>query len=124
VTLPGRGAAILVPIQVGGWEGGVESGMSRTGDGLLLLVTPTGSAGRWCCPPAGRWGDLILLHTVTPILVLTAIGLAVTAAVALAGLVPVPALPLAAAACLPVAAALVWSAAIAGSAAASGSTSS
>jgi len=61
-----------------------------------------------------RWGDLILLHTVTPILVFTAIGLAVTAALALAGLVPVPSLGMAAAACLPVAAALVWSAAIAG----------
>jgi hypothetical protein len=61
-----------------------------------------------------RWGDLILLHTVTPILVLTAIGLAVTAALALAGLVPVTALAMAAAACLPVAVALVWSAAIAG----------
>lgn len=61
-----------------------------------------------------RWGDLVLLHTVTPILVLTAIGLAVTVALALAGLVPVPALGMAAAACLPVAAALVWSAAIAG----------
>jgi hypothetical protein len=60
-----------------------------------------------------RWGDLILLHTVTPILVLTAIGLAVTVALALAGLVPAPALGMAAA-CLPVAAALVWSAAIAG----------
>jgi Family of unknown function (DUF6297) len=61
-----------------------------------------------------RWGDLILLHTVTPILVLTVIGLAATVALALAGLVPVPALGMAAAACLPVAAALVWSAAIAG----------
>jgi hypothetical protein len=61
-----------------------------------------------------RWGDLILLHTATPILVLTAVGLAATVALALAGLVPAPALGLAAAACLPVAAALVWSAAIAG----------
>jgi hypothetical protein len=61
-----------------------------------------------------RWGDLILLHTATPILVLTAIGLALTVALALAGLVPAPALGMAAAACLPVAAALVWSAAIAG----------
>jgi hypothetical protein len=48
-----------------------------------------------------RWGDLILLHTVTPILVLTAIGLAASVALALAGLVPVPALGMAAAACLP-----------------------
>jgi len=61
-----------------------------------------------------RWGDLILLHTVTPILVLTAIGLAVTVALALAGLMPARALGMAAVACLPVAAALVWSAAIAG----------
>jgi len=61
-----------------------------------------------------RWGDLLLLHTATPILVLTAIGLAATAALALAGLVPVGALGMAAAACLPVAAVLVWSAAIAG----------
>jgi hypothetical protein len=61
-----------------------------------------------------RWGDLILLHTVTPILVLTAIGLAVTVALTLAGLVPAAAVGLAAGACLPVAAVLVWSAAIAG----------
>jgi hypothetical protein len=61
-----------------------------------------------------RWGDLILLHTATPILVLTAVGLVTTGALALAGLVPVPARGMAAAACLPVAAALVWSAAIAG----------
>jgi hypothetical protein len=63
---------------------------------------------------AWRWGDLILLHTVTPIVVLTVIGLAVTVALAVAGLVPAPAFGKAAAACLPVAAALVWSAAIAG----------
>ena len=61
-----------------------------------------------------RWGDLILLHTVTPILVLTAIGLAVTAALALAGLLPGAAFGLALVGCLPVGAALVWSAAIAG----------
>ncbi|HWC40434.1 MAG TPA: hypothetical protein VHK02_00425 [Actinomycetota bacterium] len=61
-----------------------------------------------------RWGDLVLLHTVTPILVLAGIGLAVAVALALAGLLPAAALGMAAAACLPVAAALVWSAAIAG----------
>jgi hypothetical protein len=61
-----------------------------------------------------RWGDLILLHTVTPVLVLTAIGLALTAGLGLAGLLPGPALGMAVAACPPVAAALVWSAAIAG----------
>ena len=61
-----------------------------------------------------RWGDLVLLHTATPILVLTAVGLALTAALALAGLLPGPALGMAVAACPPLAAALVWSAAIAG----------
>jgi len=61
-----------------------------------------------------RWGDLMLLHTVTPILALTMIGLAVTVTAALLGLLPGPALGMALAACLPVAAALVWSAAIAG----------
>jgi hypothetical protein len=61
-----------------------------------------------------RWGDLLLLHTVTPILTLTAIGLAGTVTLALLGLLPGPALGMALAACLPAAAALVWSAAIAG----------
>jgi hypothetical protein len=61
-----------------------------------------------------RWGDLMLLHTVTPILALTMIGLALTVTAALLGLLPGPALGMALAACLPVAAALVWSAAIAG----------
>jgi hypothetical protein len=61
-----------------------------------------------------RWGDLMLLHTVTPILTLTAIGLAVAVTAALLGLLPGPALSVALVACLPVAAALVWSAAIAG----------
>jgi hypothetical protein len=61
-----------------------------------------------------RWGDLMLLHTVTPILTLTVIGLAVTVTAALLGLLPGPAMGMALAACLPVAAALVWSAAIAG----------
>jgi hypothetical protein len=61
-----------------------------------------------------RWGDLVLLHTVTPILVLTAAGLAVTAGLGLAGLLPRQDLGLAVAACPAVAAALVWSAAIAG----------
>jgi hypothetical protein len=61
-----------------------------------------------------RWGDLMLLHTVTPILTLTVIGLAVAVTAALLGLLPGPALGMALAACVPVAAALVWSAAIAG----------
>jgi len=61
-----------------------------------------------------RWGDLMLLHTATPILALTMIGLAVAVTAALLGLLPGPALGMALAACLPVAAALVWSAAIAG----------
>jgi hypothetical protein len=61
-----------------------------------------------------RWGDLLLLHTVTPILTLTAMGLAGTVTLALLGLLPGPALGMALAACLPAAAALVWSAAIAG----------
>jgi hypothetical protein len=61
-----------------------------------------------------RWGELILLHTATPVLVLTAIGLVLTAGLAMAGLLPAPALGLALVGCLPVAAALVWSAAVAG----------
>jgi len=61
-----------------------------------------------------RWGDLMLLHTATPILTLTVIGLTVTVTAALLGLLPGPTLGMALAACLPVAAALVWSAAIAG----------
>ena len=61
-----------------------------------------------------RWGDLMLLHTATPILTLTVIGLTVTMTAALLGLLPGPTLGMALAACLPVAAALVWSAAIAG----------
>jgi uncharacterized protein DUF6297 len=61
-----------------------------------------------------RWGDLMLLHTATPILTLTVIGLTVTVTAALLGLLPGPVLGMALAACLPVAAALVWSAAIAG----------
>jgi hypothetical protein len=56
----------------------------------------------------------MLLHTATPILTLTVIGLAVTVTAARLGLLPAPTLGLALAACLPVAAALVWSAAIAG----------
>jgi hypothetical protein len=85
--------------------------------GAAQLVEPLrGEADQ---PDAGRqlpwrWGDLILLHTITPILVLAWLGLAVTAALALAGLVPGPVLGMALTACLPVAAALVWSAAIAG----------
>jgi hypothetical protein len=61
-----------------------------------------------------RWGDLMLLHTVTPILTLSVVGLAVTVTAALLGLLSGPALGMALVACLPVAAALVWSAAIAG----------
>ena len=61
-----------------------------------------------------RWGELVLLHTVTPILVLTVIGTALAAALALAGLLPGAAFGLALVGCLPVGAALVWSAAIAG----------
>ncbi|HEX8928202.1 MAG TPA: hypothetical protein VGA45_04740 [Actinomycetota bacterium] len=61
-----------------------------------------------------RWGDLILLHTVTPILTLTVAGLALSITATLFGLLPGVALGMALAACLPVAAALVWSAAIAG----------
>jgi hypothetical protein len=70
-----------------------------------------------------RWGDLLLLHTVTPILTLTMLGLAVAVTAALLGLLPGPALGMALAACLPVAAALVWSAAIAGQRAGSAWTS-
>jgi hypothetical protein len=70
-------------------------------------------------PDAGRqlpwrWRDLVLLHTVTPVLALTAIGVAVAALAGLLGLLPGGALGLALAACPPVATALVWSAAIAG----------
>jgi hypothetical protein len=61
-----------------------------------------------------RWGDLILLHTVTPILTLTVAGLALSTTATLLGLLPGAALAMALAACLPVAAALVGSAAIAG----------
>jgi hypothetical protein len=61
-----------------------------------------------------RWGNLILLHTVTPILTLSVAGLALSIAATLFGLLPGAALGMALAACLPVAAALAWSAAIAG----------
>jgi len=61
-----------------------------------------------------RWGDLMLLHTATPILTLTVIGLVVTVTAARLGLLPASTLGVALAGCLPVAAALVWSAAIAG----------
>jgi hypothetical protein len=61
-----------------------------------------------------RWGDLILLHTVPPILTLTVAGLALSITATLFGLLPGAALGMALAACLPVAAALAWSAAIAG----------
>ena len=70
-------------------------------------------------PDAGRmlpwrWGDLILLHTVTPMVALTVIGLLVTALAAALSLLAGAALGMALGACPLVAAALVWSAAIPG----------
>ena len=70
-------------------------------------------------PDAGRqlpwrWRDLVLLHTVTPVLALTVVGLGVTAVAWAFGLLPSAAAGAAFAACPPVAAALVWSAAIPG----------
>jgi hypothetical protein len=61
-----------------------------------------------------RWGDLVLLHTVTPVVALTVIGLLVTALAAALSLLAGVALGIALAACPLVAAALVWSAAIPG----------